>query len=665
MSDFSIPGTSSSRFDTPSMIEKLMEAERIPLESMKTELEDLKTEKTTWQEVNRKMARLGDAAKAMYGFESPFLERIAESSNASILTASVNRDAEEQSFDLTVKQIASPDRFISDSLDRNFEVKAGEYSFRLGEDEVDIRFRGGSLQDLAETINRRSRGLVKASVYRDTSDTLIISIEGGKTGSSNALEFLGDAKSFALEAGVLEPARTESRDISLASVRPLSQNSEAELTGGTLVFGPGDAGSISVNQQKSPDIYIEIDYSFRNIPEDETPRDPVPQGPDVPATGSASFSDITIQSANSAFDLPDFTPPPPPPKRVDLDVFQLDLSTGSRSLPPISGQDERDTIRIALSDLDGDIRNFTIQNDNTHGEVTIHSIKVIDESTRGDVKPKNAVSTARDAIIELEGIEIVRETNTIDDLIDDVTLELQKASDEEITLDIKPDRDFIKEKIIEFVASYNELLLEINILTNNDEEIINEVTYLTDDQIDEARDKLGSFQGNITLNTIRNNLKRIVSNPYPTSAGREVSILSQLGISTNSSGFGNFDATRLRGYLEINEDILDQLLATQFEASKEIFGSDTDDDLIVDEGVAFQLQTQARAYTQTGGIFALKTQTIDQAVSRANRDIETFEEKLERIEADYRRKYGIMEGTIEGLEKSSEALRNIGGQQNN
>ena len=115
MSDISIPGTSSSRFDTPGMVERLMEAERLPLAGKETKLQDLKTEKDHWLDINRRLNSLNTAAKTLYGFENPFMEKVGESSDESVLGATVTREASEESLSLTVVQVAEPDRFLSSS----------------------------------------------------------------------------------------------------------------------------------------------------------------------------------------------------------------------------------------------------------------------------------------------------------------------------------------------------------------------------------------------------------------------------------------------------------------------------------------------------------------------------------------------------------------------
>jgi len=98
-----------------------------------------------------------------------------------------------------------------------------------------------------------------------------------------------------------------------------------------------------------------------------------------------------------------------------------------------------------------------------------------------------------------------------------------------------------------------------------------------------------------------------------------MAMLAQIGISTDARKAGSsqgYDASRLRGYLEIDEAVLDQALQSKLPAVKELFGRDTDGDLIVDAGFAYSLDTLIQPYVQTGGILALKTSGIDGRISQ-------------------------------------------------
>jgi len=132
-----IPGV-SSKYDSEETIEKLVEAESIPLARMEAERQTYKNQKRAWVSLDQRMVSVRDSARDLYSFENPFNNKIANSSDESVLTATADRTAVEKEVSIRVKRIAAADRFLSRPLPRDYKVPAGLYRFRVGEKEVRI-----------------------------------------------------------------------------------------------------------------------------------------------------------------------------------------------------------------------------------------------------------------------------------------------------------------------------------------------------------------------------------------------------------------------------------------------------------------------------------------------------------------------------------------------
>ena len=287
---------------------------------------------------------------------------------------------------------------------------------------------------------------------------------------------------------------------------------------------------------------------------------------------------------------------------------------------------------------------------------------------QGNLEPSNPVGTAGDALIEFRGIEARRPTNSIDDLVDGLTINLKRPSSEPVDLTITPDVETAKDGIIKFVYNYNQLLTKILVLTSEDPGLIDELEYLTDDERKELEDQMGSLRGDISLNQMKNRLKTIVSNPYPTREGADLSLLAQIGVSTNASSGnsgGALNFSKLRGYLEIDEEKLDSLMEKNIGAVKDLFGKDTSGDLVINSGVAQAIDQYLTPYTQTGGFVSNRISRIDGQIDSTEDDISDYEKHLEDYEADLKRQYGTMEATLNQLESSSRGLDNFNRQQSN
>ncbi len=665
MSDISIPGV-TSRFDTDKMIQELMKLERIPLDRMKESVETYKTEKKTWQTVNRRIAQFRDSARVLFGFENPFRDRMVTSSRDNIITGVAERGIQEESRSIAVQQLAKTDRFLSSSVKTDYRVSEGTYSFRVGEETVSFSYAGGSLESFAQKLADRGEGLINARVVNDTADTQVLLIEGLKTGSENRLLFEDDSIELGLQTGMLAKSIDThfTFNLSRTGVSPLTNAVEDALFSGeeqTLRFIPESDARLPITNDISSQTGLELNIRYRieNSEDAYTPPTP-PPGPSVAPPGIINVEDVTVENEPSNALTPPWAPPEPPKKVTDLQVFSLWNQGRSANLPPIQGENGTYTMRVPLAEYMQAPRALDIRNKNTHKTVIIEEAAIYDPNARGEYKPANPIDQAQDAIIALDGIRINRSGNTIDDVIPGLTLNLHGTSEEPVQIDVEPDRKNIKTGIINFVGYYNQLLTDIHVLTREDSSIIENLEYLSEEEVKEYEEKLGLFQGDITLNQLRSKLQQIMMEAYPAEKNGDLVLLAQIGISTNASGTGTgIEASRLRGYLEIDESTLDQALETKINQVQNLFGRDTDGDMVMDSGVAVVTDRYIQPYSQSGGIIALKMRTIDQQIERTNDDIENLSDRLNRKEAQLERDYGQMEGALESMEETSRAIGNL------
>ncbi|HDQ14488.1 MAG TPA: flagellar hook-associated protein [Sediminispirochaeta sp.] len=665
MSDISIPGV-SSKYNTDKMIEAIMDVERVPLKRMERRIEEFDQRKRVWNEVNRKFSDLQTSARALYSFENPFREFVANSSDEYSLQASANRNAEKGLYQVEVKQAAGADNFRSTSLDQDFKVEAGTYRFRVGSQEIEFDFDGGKLDDFIRRLNRRGSGLIEAKTVKDTPKTSILSIRGTKTGAENALHFEEAAVDLGLKTGILKKVDTGSRDIPISenNVRTLSGETlkqELSIQNGLLQLPPQSGARLQISPRVAPeqDLQLQLEFRIENIPEEEYNPPPPPSGPELPPSGGVELDGIEVLNAPNELELPEQKPPEEPPRIDNLDILTVNDRV---PLPSLSDTESSQTIQIPLSEIGETLSSLELKNENTHRRVFLESAKIVNPQARGDVAPAHPISQAQDALITVDGIPIRRATNEIDDAIPGLSLRPQRASSQAVEIEVEPDLEAIKDGLIRFLGNYNQAITEINILTSRQESVIDEIGYFEEDQREAAREKLGLFQGDTTFTQLKNRLQRIVTSAYETSAGRELSMLSQMGISTNAAGSSGVNRSKLRGYLEVDESRLDEVLTKNLEAVAELFGRDTDGDRVVDSGIAVEIHNYLNAYTQNGGIIETRTAGIDRQISNTDERIADLQSRLEDKEVDLKREYGRMESSLEQLQSNQRALDNFSNQ---
>lgn len=662
----SIPGV-TSKYDTQKLIEELMKVERIPKDRAEARLKQLELQRSVWLDINRRFISLREKARNLFSFQNPFNDRIAKSSNEQALTATATRQASNETHLISIKQVATADRFMSDRLSKDYSVASGLYTFGIGDKIVELNFEGGTLNDFVTALNKKGGDLLRAQLVPITTDERILVIESLKTGSKSRLSFKSAAENLGLQTGLITKGNSSEQTLSVTNPRRLTSALDASkvlTNNGTLQIAPGGEAALTLPAPvQTQNLVLEIEIEFAEKPGQAQPG--IPPGPNIPGTGSIEYQGLVVHSAPSGVVLPPQKQPAPPPPRVDSNqiLYALDASGKQIALPSVPGGQGKQKVTIPLSVYMENFAGIGIKNPNTNRDVIIHSARIVDPTVTGEYRPKNPVDTGRDAVIVYNGIEITRESNTIDDIIPGVTLNIQDVTEKPVKLTVEPDREAVKNAIIDFVGTYNRLMADINITMRNDEAVLQEIEYLTEDEKKTYKERLGILQGDITLSQLRSSMQTIMMNAYPSQDA--VMLLSMLGISTNASIGSGYDAAKLRGYLEIDEKKLDNALQTNFEGIRALFGFDTDNDFVIDSGVAVALDNLIKPFVETGGIFTTKLKTFDTLIADQKKIIDTLTAQLAKKEEELKRKYGLMEGVLGQLEQTSGAWDNFGNQNGN
>jgi flagellar capping protein FliD len=196
--------------------------------------------------------------------------------------------------------------------------------------------------------------------------------------------------------------------------------------------------------------------------------------------------------------------------------------------------------------------------DTETGDTQLHVVITCEDptlkfDTDNDFGPITAYHAATiqygaDASFTLDGVAVTRSSNTVDDLITGVTLNL-KGADPDTTLTVKVNRDYegLEEQITEFVTAYNELMDTIN----------EQLTYDTATQ-----SPGGPLFGDSTLRALRSSLLKTIVNQVP-GLDQDFSTLGLVGINLSSDGKLTIDSDTLQGYLETNfEDVKNLFVAS-------------------------------------------------------------------------------------------------------
>lgn len=683
MAGINIPGV-TNQYNTNETVEKLMQIERIPLTREQKTLDSYKAQQDAWRSVNRKMTELRDSVKTLYSFDNPFNNKITSSTEEYAITADATRKATYESFKVDVIQPATADRFLTSELDSDTKVPAGTYTYKINDKSITMRWKGGSLQDFSNALNRRGGELLKTRIIGASKGKKTLSIESQKTGSENILTFEDDAKTFAESSGMI--IRVKPKTIEFGTNRNDYRNIQPEtpeqerlpqisaanlkISGENVIVPPrgGYALSIPETVLGTPGTHIQFAIKKQDATDITVALNKQESKPVFPDSGTATFKDVTIRNAPIDASLPH-----EPEKKIKpldpistSDVLFVKMKDGSEkhiSTPGLlSGEETK--IDISLDDYKN-IDSLVIKNRNTGISLSVTSVSALNPSENRGFVPQHAISSADDAIIKYEGITIRRPTNTIDDVVPEVTLNVFDKTEKTATIAVKPDVESAKEALITFVGKYNQSLAEINILSQNKPEIVEELDYLSSDEKKEKQEKLGMFSTDSSLTSLKSALQTTASANYKFDEDAKITMLSQIGIATNATNYSGYTPSKLRGYLEIDEKKLDSELEKHLDDVRNMFGYDSDGDLIIDSGIGYKLDKQLTAYVQSGGVFAMKTSSLDARIKSSEQKIARLETQMDDKEAELRTKYGQMEGTLNSLESQQNTIKNFSNSGNN
>ena len=299
---------------------------------------------------------------------------------------------------------------------------------------------------------------------------------------------------------------------------------------------------------------------------------------------------------------------------------------------------------------DETVESVIFKNNNTYKKLEVSNLEFFDEDTKSGIKYKQELSKAGNSFILLDGLKIERDSNTINDLIKGVTLNIFDTTTKKERLQIDRDYPKIVSSIIDFIKDYNEI---ITMVKDKSKVQINDLGEI---------EKRGVFSGDYGLSSLASKLRMIMMNPYTTQYGEELSLLSQIGVSTNSTESRGMNTDKIfsGGILEINEDKFVEKMEKFPEGVKQLFGYDSNGDMIADTGIGYEVENLLKIYTAKGeGFFDGKVKTIDLQIKDKDKQIASYQDKLKEEEKKLKQQFYKMEKAAQELQESQKKFNNF------
>ncbi|OOE93250.1 flagellar hook protein [Salinivibrio sp. AR647] len=234
------------------------------------------------------------------------------------------------------------------------------------------------------------------------------------------------------------------------------------------------------------------------------------------------------------------------------------------------------------------------------------------------------MQAAQDAKILIDGIASVSSTtNTFDNAIEGVSLEVDQTSDKPLSLAVEHDRESVRSTITSFVDNYNAFFRVSQAVS----------------QYDPETQQGGPLAGESVIRTATSRLRNLFSSPIE-KAPEGMKTLSELGVTTT-----------MDGRLEIDNKVLDRQLRQNFNALEGFFGGN--------DGFARQLEQVINGFTGAGGAISNRESTLSEQKLRLRDDQRELDRRMESLESRTMQRFSAMEEATSQMRSQLQAMQNI------
>jgi flagellar hook-associated protein 2 len=245
---------------------------------------------------------------------------------------------------------------------------------------------------------------------------------------------------------------------------------------------------------------------------------------------------------------------------------------------------------------------------------------------------------AVDANFTVDGLALTSKTNTVDKAVSGLTLNLVAGGDATTTVTVGPNGDGLKKAIQSFVDAYNQVVTSVNSLTKP--------TLDKDGNPTVAAALTGDPLSRSVLASIREPL-------VTTGAGDKLTVLSQLGITTNQkTGALDFDSTKFSKAMDTQK--------LGGEVQKLFLGDPTATGAAA-KGLLTRMNEAIQPYTVTGkeGILDSRSTNLAKTKSNLAEQQAALDRRVETLTAVLTKKYNDMDSLVGKLKATASNITSM------
>jgi len=241
--------------------------------------------------------------------------------------------------------------------------------------------------------------------------------------------------------------------------------------------------------------------------------------------------------------------------------------------------------------------------------------------------------TSADAVagsVTINGTTVSRSSNTIKDLIPGLTINLVGTGNSTIT--VNQDSSSLSSKITEFVTAFNTLDKSLKDISS----------------YDATAKKGAALYGDPAINSLRREIRSIITSTLGVNATTSYNRLSQVGVNFKSDGTLSLDSTALNTAISANFNKVAKLFS----------GTGDSSDSKTLQGFAYQLNTVLADATGIDGLITNRKSSLQSDIRRLQAKADQEQLRLDDLQQMYKKQYTALDRTVASLNSMASYLTN-------
>jgi flagellar hook-associated protein 2 len=232
--------------------------------------------------------------------------------------------------------------------------------------------------------------------------------------------------------------------------------------------------------------------------------------------------------------------------------------------------------------------------------------------------------------ITINGTTVARSSNTVTDLVPGLTINLVGIGDSTIT--VAQDNSALSSKISAFVTAFNTLDKSLKDISS----------------YDATAKKGAALYGDSAINSLRREIRSIITSTLGVDSATSYNRLSQVGVSFKSDGTLSLDSTALNTAVSANFNKVAKLFS----------GTGVSTDNLGLHGFAYQLNTVLTTATGIDGSITNRKTSLQSDIRRLQARAEQEQLRLAELQQMYQKQYTALDKTVSSLNSMASYLTN-------